>query len=542
MWRRVPRFLATPLHRCKSLRAALQLPAGPGLRDFLPSSASGDGNSRDAEWEEAPYLLKEDVAARGRKVYFETYGCQMNVNDSEIAWSILQSEGYSKTDDIAQADVILAVTCSIRENAEKKIWNRLDFFKSLKKKRSRDLPPLKVGLLGCMAERLKTKLLETDKMLDLVAGPDSYRDLPKMLSLTDSGQCAVNVILSLDETYGDVKPVRMNKDSPTAFVSIMRGCENMCSFCIVPFTRGKERSRAIQSIIDEVTMLSNEGVKEVTLLGQNVNSYRDLSSCSISTSYPTNTQLSRGFQTIYHSKDGGRRFVDLVEKVSLVNPEMRIRFTSPHPKDFPDELLHLIRERSNVCKQIHLPAQSGNSEVLRRMRRGYTREAYLDLVSNIRNIIPEATISSDFMTGFCGESEEEHNETVSLMKLVKFDMAYMFAYSMRKKTHAYHQMNDDVPEVTKKRRLQELIDTYHSIASARNKRFIGTHQLALVENVSKRSELDLVGRMDGNIKVIFPGSDQFSYGDYVIVKITGATSISLQGVSVQKSTLQEFNN
>lgn len=510
--------------------------SGPGLKDFLVSAPVGGQDTQEVD--DTPYLLEEDFAAKGRKVYFETYGCQMNVNDTEIAWSILKDRGFAKTNDIVQADVILAVTCSVRENAESKIWNRLDFFKSLKKKRARHLPPLKVGLLGCMAERLKAKLLETDKMLDLVAGPDAYRDLPRMLSLTDSGQSAINVVLSLDETYGDVMPIRMNKDSPCAFVSIMRGCDNMCSFCIVPFTRGRERSRPIQSVLQEVKMLSDQGVREVTLLGQNVNSYRDLSSSTTSCSHPTQTNLSRGFHTVYHDKEGGRRFTDLVDKVSLVDPEMRIRFTSPHPKDFPDELLQLIKERHNVCKHVHLPAQSGSTGVLNRMRRGYTREAYLNLVSNIRDMIPGVTISSDFMTGFCGESEEEHNDTVSLMKLVQFDMAYMFAYSMRKKTHAYHQMKDDVTEYAKKKRLQELIDIFHSIASVKNKRFIGSDQLVLVENVSKRSKSDLTGRMDGNTKVVFPGDKQFHKGDYIRVKITGATSYSLQGVPIQRVTLQ----
>jgi MiaB/RimO family radical SAM methylthiotransferase len=267
----------------------------------------------------------------------EIYGCQMNVNDADIAWTFLSDAGYLRTQDVEEADVILAVTCAIRDNAERKIWARLDYFRSLKKKRPRSKPPLRVGLLGCMAERLKTKILETDKMVDLVAGPDAYRSLPQMLAVTETGQPAVNVLLSLDETYADVVPVRENSDSPSAYISIMRGCENMCSFCIVPFTRGRERSRPIDSILHEVRVLSDQGVKEVTLLGQNVNSYRDLSETTVPVSFSTDSQLSRGFRTIYRSRHGGRRFADLLDKVSLVDPEMRIRFTSPHPKDFPDE-------------------------------------------------------------------------------------------------------------------------------------------------------------------------------------------------------------
>lgn len=523
------------------------LPQGPDLKSFVAKVAGAPvgGNVLAHDGDTVPYLQDDDSRGKSRKVYFETYGCQMNVNDTDIAWSVLKDAGFTRTQDIHDADVILAVTCAIRENAEKKVWSRLDFFKSLKRKRPSSLSPLKVGLLGCMAERLKTQLLDTDKMVDVVAGPDAYRDLPRMLAITEAGQTAVNVLLSVDETYADIMPVRMNKDSPSAYVSIMRGCENMCSFCIVPFTRGKERSRPIESILNEVKMLSSEGVKEVTLLGQNVNSYRDLSESSVPFYYADHTHLSKGFRSIYHNKEGGRRFADLLHHVSLVDPEMRIRFTSPHPKDFPDELLQLISERPNICKQIHLPAQSGSSVVLERMRRGYTRESYLELVENIRSIVPEVTLSSDFIAGFCGETEEDHRETLSLMETVQFDMAYMYAYSMRKKTHAYHQMKDDVPEGTKQRRLQEIVDCFHSIAAVRNRRFIGTEQLVLVETESKRSKEELVGRSDGNVKVIFkdmevlPDKRKARPGDYVTVKITDATSLTLKGVPVAVTELQK---
>jgi MiaB/RimO family radical SAM methylthiotransferase len=471
----------------------------------------------------------------------------MNVNDTEVAWSILKDAGYRKTSAPDEADVILTVTCSVRENAEKKVWSRLDYFRSLKRKRSRKLPPLKVGVLGCMAERLKKKFLETDKMVDIVAGPDAYRDLPRLLSVADEGQAGVNVMLSVDETYADIMPVRINSSSPSAFVSIMRGCENMCSFCIVPFTRGRERSRPVESILEEVRQLSEQGVKEVTLLGQNVNSYRDLSQSTVPLTHPTSTHLSRGFRTIYKPKEGGRRFADLLDKVAQVDPEMRVRFTSPHPKDFPDELLTVICERHNVCKNVHLPAQSGNSEVLDSMRRGYTREAYLDLVEKVRAIVPGVTLSSDFMTGFCGESETAHKDTLSLMETVRYDIAYLFAYSMRQKTHAYHRLSDDVPHEVKQRRLRELIDTHQRIASEENSARIGEEHVVLVEKRSKRSDKDLSGRNDGNIKVIFPDvlvpSDstgrevKMAPGDYVIVKIAGASSYSLKGIPLCRTLL-----
>eukprot|EP00731_Ephydatia_muelleri_P032067 Em0023g574a len=538
---------------CLKLRSFLgrfhgTLPQGPDLKSFIARSTEVlpvEDIVPGHEVDKVPYLKDDDSKGQSRKVYFETYGCQMNVNDTEIAWSVLKDAGFARTVEIHEADVILAVTCAIRENAEKKVWSRLDYFKSLKRKRPSSQPPLKVGLLGCMAERLKTQLLDTDKMVDVVAGPDAYRDLPRMLTVTEAGQTAVNVLLSVDETYADIMPVRMNKDSPSAYVSIMRGCENMCSFCIVPFTRGKERSRPIESILNEVRMLSSEGVKEVTLLGQNVNSYRDLSESSVPLYYEDTTHLSKGFRSIYRNREGGRRFADLLHHVSLVDPEMRVRFTSPHPKDFPDELLQLISERSNICKQIHLPAQSGSSVVLERMRRGYTRDSYLELVRNIRSIVPEATLSSDFIAGFCGETEEDHRETLSLMEAVQFDMAYMYAYSMRKKTHAYHQMRDDVPEGTKQRRLQEIVDCFHAIAAVRNRRFVGTEQLVLVETESKRSKEELVGRSDGNIKIIFkdvemvPDKRRARPGDYIKVNITDATSLTLKGVPTALTQLQK---
>eukprot|EP00058_Branchiostoma_floridae_P004291 XP_002589779.1 hypothetical protein BRAFLDRAFT_125887 [Branchiostoma floridae] len=493
-----------------------------------------------------------------RKVYFETYGCQMNVSDTEIAWSVLKDSGYQRTESVNDADVILAVTCAIRENAEQKIWTRLQEFRAMKTRRNKSRP-LKVGVLGkencvdilrCMAERLKKDLLEREKSVDLIAGPDAYRDLPRLLSVTESGQQAANVVLSLDETYADVMPVRMNAGAPTAFVSIMRGCDNMCSYCIVPFTRGRERSRPIKSILEEVRALSGQGVKEVTLLGQNVNSYRDMSEQQHQLAdSPTN--LSAGFGTIYRKKKGGLRFSALLDRVAQVDPEMRIRFVSPHPKDFPDEVLQLIRDRPNICNHLHLPAQSGSSQVLQSMRRNHTREAYLELVQHVKKVIPDVSLSSDFIVGFCGETEDDHNQTLSLARLVRYDNAYLFAYSMRKKTHAYHKLMDDVPADVKQRRLAELINVCRQGMAEANAEKIGQVHLVLVEGVSKKSASDLAGRNDGNTKVIIPNMDipdevggqkssPMKTGDYVAVKITSYTSQVLKGIPLAHTSLQGF--
>ncbi|XP_038658996.1 CDK5 regulatory subunit-associated protein 1 [Scyliorhinus canicula] len=470
----------------------------------------------------------------------------MNVNDTEIAWSILQKNGYVKASSCTEADVILLVTCSIREKAEQTIWNRLKQLASLKSKRTKSQVPLKIGILGCMAERLKEEILEKEKLVDVLAGPDSYRDLPRLLTVAEAGQKAVNVLLSLDETYADVMPVQVNSETKSAFISVMRGCNNMCSYCIVPFTRGRERSRPISSIAQEIRMLSDQGVKEVTLLGQNVNSYCDTSEVSFHMKEPTH--LSHGFSTIYRNKIGGLRFADLLDRVSRIDSEMRIRFTSPHPKDFPDEVLQLIQERANICKQIHLPAQSGSTAVLKAMRRGYTREAYLELVSHIRRIIPGVSLSSDFIAGFCEETEDDHLQTISLLRQVRYNVGYLFAYSMRKKTHSYHRLQDSVPAIVKQRRLEELITVFREEAAKLNSELIGTEQLVLVEGTSKRSKLELCGRSDGNVKVIFPNVEvphdwssgmlaPVKSGDYITVQITSASSQSLKGTPICHTTL-----
>uniref|UniRef100_A0A8C2SXC6 CDK5 regulatory subunit associated protein 1 n=1 Tax=Coturnix japonica TaxID=93934 RepID=A0A8C2SXC6_COTJA len=480
-------------------------------------------------WADWRWLIIVSLLSGFVAVYLETYGCQMNVNDTEIAWAILQKSGYIRTKEAEEADVILLVTCSVRDKAEQAIWNRLQHLKALKARRHQASLPLRIGILGCMAERLKEEILHREKLVDIVAGPDAYRDLPRLLAVAESGQQAANVLLSLDETYADILPVQTSAGGKTAFVSIMRGCDNMCSYCIVPFTRGRERSRPITSILQEVKVLSDQGVKEVTLLGQNVNSFRDMSEVQFqSAAAPA---LSRGFSTVYKTKPGGLRFAHLLDQVSRIDPEMRIRFTSPHPKDFPDE-----------------ETQSGSTRVLEAMRRGYTREAYLDLVQHVRNTIPGVSLSSDFIAGFCGETEEDHQQTVSLLREVRYNVGFLFAYSMRQKTRAYHRLQDDVPADVKRRRLEELITVFREEAARANEAMVGQSQLVLVEGPSKRSASELCGRNDGNIKVIFPDADiedaegckalvRAQPGDYVLVKVTSASSQTLKGVPLCRTTL-----
>ncbi|XP_069688767.1 CDK5RAP1-like protein [Periplaneta americana] len=534
----------------RTLKFKSDVSNGPGLKDFIVNSAVNT-----VEVEVVPYVQKLALNGLGRKVYFEVYGCQMNVNDTEVIWSILRDVGYAKTNSMHEADVILVITCAIREGAETKVWNKLSHFKALKKAREKrtDKLQLKIGILGCMAERLKHQLLEKEQAVDVIAGPDSYKDLPRLLSLTDNNQTAVNVLLSLDETYADVVPVRLNEDSVTAFVSIMRGCDNMCTYCIVPFTRGRERSRPIASILEEIRSLSGQGVKEVTLLGQNVNSYRDMSVINHYGSLPPDveTNLAKGFKTVYKKKKGGLRFADLLDQVSRIDPEMRIRFTSPHPKDFPDEVLKLIRDRGNICSNLHMPAQSGNSAVLERMRRGYTREAYLDLIRHVRELVPGVTLSSDFICGFCGETDEEFEDTLSLMSEVKYNVAYLFAYSLREKTTAHRRFVDDVPPEVKQQRLVRMMSLFRREAEKLNQAQIGQQQLVLVEGPSKRSLKDMAGRNDGNIKVIFPAEmipesedsqelKSIKPGDYVVVQINSANSQVLKGTPLYHSSLSKF--
>ncbi|XP_008809208.1 CDK5RAP1-like protein isoform X1 [Phoenix dactylifera] len=492
------------------------------------------------------------------RIYHETYGCQMNVNDMEIVLSIMKNAGYVEVvKEPENAEVIFINTCAIRDNAEQKVWQRLNYFWFLKREwktnvsvgRSQSLRPPKIVVLGCMAERLKDKILDADKMVDVVCGPDAYRDLPRLLEEVDYGQKGINTLLSLEETYADISPVRIPSNSVTAFVSIMRGCNNMCSFCIVPFTRGRERSRPVSSIVREVGELWKEGVKEVTLLGQNVNSYNDTSEAKEPGS---NWRLSEGFSSVCKVKNMGLRFSDLLNRLSLEFPEMRFRFTSPHPKDFPDDLLFLMRDRYNICKNIHLPAQTGSTSVLERMRRGYTREAYMDLVRKIRDIVPDVGLSSDFICGFCGETEEEHADTLSLVRAVGYDMAYMFAYSMRERTHAHRNYIDDVPDSVKQRRLTELIDAFRESTGQFYDSQVGTVQLVLVEGPNKRApETELIGRSDRGHKVSFlnvpllhtveaDGMRNPEAGDYVEVRILKSTRASLSGEVLARTSLSMF--
>lgn len=485
----------------------------------------------------------------------------MNVNDMEIVLSIMKKAGYSEVVSAPEsAEIIFINTCAIRENAEQKVWQRLNYFWFLKRHwksnvatgRAESLFPPKVVVLGCMAERLKEKILDSDKMVDVVCGPDAYRDLPRLLEEVDYGQKGINTLLSLEETYADINPVRISKNSVTAFVSVMRGCNNMCSFCIVPFTRGRERSRPVESIVREVGELWKEGVKEVTLLGQNVNSYNDAAGSESEVESGSNWQLSEGFSSMAKVKKMGLRFSDLLDRLSSEFPEMRFRFTSPHPKDFPDELLYLMRDRHNICKLIHLPAQTGSSKVLERMRRGYTREAYLELVQKIRSIIPDVALSSDFICGFCGETEEDHSETLTLVNAVSYDMAFMFAYSMREKTHAHRNYVDDVPEEIKQRRLAELIETFRESTGKCFDSQIGTTQLVLVEGPNRRApDTELMGKSDKGHRVLFvnmPIVDREDVGtkrnpvvgDYVEVHITRSTRASLFGEALAITKLTSF--
>lgn len=442
-----------------------------------------------------------------KKFYIETYGCQMNFADSEIVNAILLDEGMQAVTEAELADIILVNTCSIRENAETKVWNRLKEFRGLKSQKE----SLTVGVLGCMAERIKDQIIEEEQLVDIVVGPDAYRDIPRLIEEVEDGRKAVNVLLSLEETYADIAPVRTTGNGVSAFVSIMRGCDNMCSFCVVPFTRGRERSRPIESILTEIQQLSDEGYKEVTLLGQNVNSY----------------------------KDGLNTFTTLMDRASRINPEIRFRFSSPHPKDFPDDLLYLIAERPNLCNYIHIPAQAGSDSMLERMRRPYTRDQYLALIQKMKSIIPDCSLSTDIIAGFCGETEEEHQQTLSLMKEVEYDLAYMFAYSERERTLAYRKFEDDVPEEVKKRRLSEIISQQMSIQHSRNKAEIGNRHIVLVEGTSKRSEDQLSGRTDTNKMVVFDRKD-FVRGDYVEVEITDCTSATLRAIPIGKTTLSEY--
>jgi tRNA-2-methylthio-N6-dimethylallyladenosine synthase len=454
-----------------------------------------------------------DEAAGAKQVYIETYGCQMNVADSGVVASVLADSGYGLTQDQDEADVVLLNTCAIRENAEQKIRTRLGMLRAEKEKRDGELM---MGVLGCMAERLREKLLEQEELVDVVVGPDAYRDLPRLLYEADAtGQAAVNVELSKQETYADIEPVRYDSNGVSAYVSIMRGCDNMCTFCVVPFTRGREESRPVTTILSEVAQLVEAGYKEVTLLGQNVNSYH------------------------YTDDDGTSvSFAELVDRVSRVSPELRVRYSTSHPKDCTDALLKVHRDRPNVCNYIHLPVQHGNTEVLDRMRRTYTREEYLALIDRGRDLCPGVSFSTDIIAGFCGETEAQHEDTLSLMREVRYDHAYMFKYSERPQTYAARKLEDDVPEDTKQRRLEEIIELQNEHSKQSNEAEIGAVHTVLVEGTSKKSDEQLFGRTDTNKGVVFDRED-YEKGDYVKVRIDDCTSSTLLGTAIEKTTLEE---
>jgi tRNA-2-methylthio-N6-dimethylallyladenosine synthase len=443
-------------------------------------------------------IIERPKQYTGRKLYIESYGCAMNFADSEIVASLMLDMGFETTAQYKEADVIFINTCSIRDNAEQRVRNRLREFSAAKKKR----PGITIGVLGCMAERLKSKFLEEEKLVDIVIGPDSYRDLPNLLSQADEGMRAVNVLLSREETYADISPVRLNSNGISAFVSIMRGCDNMCSFCVVPFTRGRERSRDPESIVREAKELFEEGYREVTLLGQNVDSYK---------------------------WEDRLNFAGLLEIVAQINPLLRVRFSTSHPKDITNEVLHTINKYDNICNHIHLPVQSGNSRVLELMNRTYTREWYLERIDTIRRLIPECSISTDMIIGFCTETEEEHQDTLSLMDYVKFDFAYMYTYSERPGTLAAKRFEDDIPEDVKTRRFNEILKMQQASSLHRLEQHIGKIHRVLIDSFSKKSDQDFSGKTEHNITVVFPINENNMRGDYVNVAIVRCTPATLIG-------------
>lgn len=460
----------------------------------------------EARQGEAYAPFAQDPNQYKKRFYIESYGCQMNFSDSEIVASILNEQGFGATRNFEEADLVLLNTCSIREKAEQTVRKRLTEFRKQKEAR----PGMLIGVLGCMAERLKAKLLEEEKLVDIVVGPDAYRTLPGLIEEAETGQKAVNVLLSREETYADISPVRLNSNGITAFVSIMRGCNNMCSFCVVPFTRGRERSRDAVSIVEECTDLYRKGYKEVTLLGQNVDSYYYLA-----------------------DNEAPVNFAQLLEKVALIAPDLRVRFSTSHPKDITDDVLFTMAKYENICKYIHLPVQSGNTRILQLMNRTYTREWYMAKVDRIREILPDCGISSDIITGFCTETEEEHQDTLSIMEYSKYDMSYMFFYSERPGTLAARRYADDIPEATKKRRLTEIVNVQNRLSLASNQKDIGKTFKVLIEGNSKRSDNDWMGRNSQNKVIVFPKNEQtLQAGNYVWVHVHDCTQATLIGTIV----------
>lgn len=468
-------------------------------------------------------LVLEQKEGNTKKLFIESYGCAMNFSDSEIVASILANEGFNTTQNLEEADLVLVNTCSIRDKAEQTVRKRLEKYNAVKKIN----PGMKVGVLGCMAERLKSQFLEEEKIVDMVIGPDAYKDLPNLLKEVDEGRDAINVILSKDETYGDISPVRLNSNGVTAFVSITRGCDNMCTFCVVPFTRGRERSREPESIIEEIADLYQRGFKEVTLLGQNVDSYLWYGG-GLKKDYVKASEMQKATAV---------DFAQLLDRAAKTFPKMRFRFSTSNPQDMHESVLHVIAANHNVCNYIHLPVQSGSTRILKEMNRQHTREEYMELVDKIKRIIPGCAISQDMITGFPTETEEDHQDTLTLMEYVQYDFGYMFAYSERPGTLAARKMEDDIPEEVKKRRLQEVVDLQQKISLERTSRFLGQVVEVLIEKESKKSAAHWSGRNSENVTTVFPKGD-FQKGDFVNVLVTECTSATLIGEVIGHSEMQ----
>ena len=476
------------------------------------------------ETKQGDSLVMEQKKDNQRKLYIESYGCQMNFSDSEIVASILTKEGFNTTQNMEEADLVLVNTCSIREKAEQTVRKRLEVFNAVK----RINPKMKVGVLGCMAERLKSKFLEEEKIVDMVVGPDAYKDLPNLVAEVDEGRDAVNVILSKEETYGDVAPVRLNSNGVSAFVSITRGCDNMCTFCVVPFTRGRERSRDPQSIMEEIADLWNRGFKEITLLGQNVDSYLWYGG-----------GLKKDFEKASEmQKATAVNFAALLDMAATAFPKMRFRFSTSNPQDMTLDVIETMAKHENICKYIHLPVQSGSNRILKAMNRLHTREEYFELIDNIRKIIPDCAISQDMITGFPTETEEDHQDTLSLMEYVKYDFGFMFAYSERPGTLAARKLEDDIPEDVKKRRLTEIINLQQQHSLYRTREHLGKVEEVLIEGPSKKSDAHWMGRNTQNTVVVFP-KEHYKVGEFVNVKINDCTSATLIGEAVGYSANNE---
>ena len=468
-------------------------------------------------------LVLEHKEGNTKKLFIESYGCAMNFSDSEIVASILADQGYNTTQNLEEADLVLVNTCSIRDKAEQTVRKRLEKYNAVK----RINPGMKVGVLGCMAERLKSQFLEEEKIVDMVIGPDAYKDLPNLLKEVEEGRDAINVILSKDETYGDISPVRLNSNGVTAFVSITRGCDNMCTFCVVPFTRGRERSREPHSIMEEIADLHNRGFKEITLLGQNVDSYLWYGG-GLKKDFVKASEMQKATAT---------DFAQLLGMVAEAYPKMRIRFSTSNPQDMHESVLHVIAKYHNICNYIHLPVQSGSTRILKEMNRQHTREEYMALVDKIKAIIPDCSISQDMITGFPTETEQDHKDTLTLMEYVRYDFGYMFAYSERPGTLAARKMEDDVPEEVKKRRLQEVVDLQQELSLERTARFVGKVVEVLIEKSSKKSDAHWSGRNSENTTVVFPKGD-YKPGDFVNVLVTDCTSATLIGDALGYSEMQ----